>query len=377
MNKKIIILITAIVALFCSCNQPLKKNNHAAQNTIKPKYARGFYVEINNDIVEAFVKDPWDSTKNLAHYVFVKKTNRNSIVVDGATIIKTPCQSVACLSSPEIGFIVRLGLEKSITGISQKEYIKEEKILERIAAQKVIDLGPFEAYNTEKLMALNPEVLFAAPFKDNKYGKIIQTGVPMAYCASYMEETPLGRAEWIKFIALFFDKYDEACSIFDSIENNYNSASDIAKKAAVKPVVFSGKMYQSIWYISGLKSYMAQFFIDAGAKYAWDDKKHAGSDVPANFEQVYERCNAADFWVILEYAPMGYSYQKLLSENEKYSYFDAFKKKNLIFCNTEKSAYYDKGIIEPDLILKDFIAIFHPDLLPNYIPTYFKRLSYE
>ena len=371
------LILTTIVAFFCSCNHPLQKSDNNAQNIIKPKYAKGFYIIKNNDLLEAFVKDPWDSTKTLAHYVFVRKNDRNSISVNGATIVKTPCQSVACLSSPEIGFITRLGLIETITGISQKEYIKEPKIVDRIAADKIIDLGPFEAYNTEKLMALNPEVLFAAPFKDNKYGKIIQTGIPMAYCASYMEESPLGRAEWIKFIALFFDKYDEACSIFDTIENNYTKASEIAKRADNKPVVFTGKLYQSIWYISGLKSYMAQYFIDAGAKYAWDDKNHAGSDEPANFEQVYERCNAADFWVILEYATNGYSYQKLQSENENYKNFSAFQKRNIVFCNTNLTAYYDKGIIEPDVILKDFIAIFHPDLLPNYVPTYFKRLNHE
>lgn len=377
MNKNIILLLTAFLAFFCSCNHSSQKNINNQENIIKPKYAKGFYMSKNDGLIEAFVKDPWDSTKILAHYIFVPKTDRSSISSDGATIIRTPCVSVSCLSSPEIGFINRLGLIETITGVSQKEYIKESKILKRISSNKIIDLGPFEAYNSEKLMELNPEVLFAAPFKDNKYGKIIQTGVPMAYCASYMEESPLGRAEWIKFIALFYDKYDEACSIFDTIESNYNKASTIAKGADSKPVVFAGKMYQSIWYISGLKSYMAQYFVDAGAKYAWEDKKHAGSDEPVNFEKVYERCNAADFWVILEYAPNGYSYKNLQSENDNYKNFSAFQKQNIIFCNTEKTAYYDRGIIEPDVILKDFIAIFHPELMPNHSPTYFTPLHNE
>ncbi len=375
MNKKVLFVIAFTLFLGFGCKQPAREKVNS-ESVIRPKYAKGFYISKSGEYTEAFVKDPWDSSKIIAHYVFVPKNQRTSISVYDAKIIKVPCSTVACLSSPEIGFISRLGLANTITGISQKEYIKDSLLLSRIASGLAVDLGPFERYNTERLMALNPEVLFAAPFEDDKYGKIRQTRIPIAYCSSYMEESPLGRAEWIKFIALFYDRYDEACAIFDTIARNYEVASGIARNIKEKPTVFSGKMYQTTWFISGLNSYMAQFFNDAGARYSWDDLTFSGSK-PVSFERVYERCNAADYWVVLEFAPGGYSYAKLQSENDRYQNFQAFKQRKVIFCNTDLSAYYEKGIIEPDVILKDFIAQFHPELLPGYQPTYFSRLTHE
>lgn len=375
MEKNRLFVIGAILLLSFSCKQPAQQKVFT-EEIMYPKYAKGFYVVKNGEHLEAFVKDPWDTVKVMAHYVFVPKNQRSSMAVYDAKIIRTPCSSVACLSSPEIGFISRLGLTQTITGVSQKEYIKDAQVLGRIQSKATVDLGPFERYNIEQLMALNPDVLFAAPFKDDKYGKIRQTKIPIAYCSSYMEESPLGRAEWIKFIALFYDKYEQACAIFDTIAQNYENASKIARNIKQKPIVFGGKMYQTTWFVSGLNSYMAQFFTDAGAQYAWEDLKFSGSE-PVSFERVYERCNDADFWVMLEFAPVGYSYSQLKSENERYQHFKAFKSKSIIFCNTEASAYYEKGIIEPDVILMDFIAQFHPDLMPNYKPTYFSRLNHE
>jgi iron complex transport system substrate-binding protein len=375
MKKNGLFVIAIILFLGFGCKQPAREKVNS-ETVIHPKYAKGFYISKSGEYTEAFVKDPWDSTKILAHYVFVPKNQRTSMSVSGAKIIRVPCATAACLSSPEIGFISRLGLAKNITGISQKEYIKDAQVLNQIASGQTIDLGPFERYNTERLMALNPDVLFAAPFEDDKYGKIRQTTIPIAYCSSYMEESPLGRAEWIKFIALFYDKYDQACAIFDTIAQNYENASKIARNIQQKPGVFSGKMYQTTWFVSGLNSYMARFFTDAGARYSWDDLTFSGSK-PVSFERVYERCNATDYWVVLEYAPDGYSYTKLKLENERYQNFKAFKQRNIIFCNTDLSAYYEKGIIEPDVILRDFIALFHPELLPGYQPTYFSRLTHE
>ncbi len=367
-------LFILIIFVLSSCNQFSKKDSPSKRSY--PKYARGFYVTEENGYKEAFVTNPWDTTKILAHYVFISKSITENPIPKNAIAIKVPCHSVACLSTPEIGFISRLGLVDRITGVSEKDYIQDTVLLNQLASNKTIDLGPFEAYNVELLMELNPEVLFAAPFKEQKYGKIIQTGIPIAYCSSYMEDTPLGRAEWIKFIALFFDKYEEACRLFDVIEKNYLQASKLANSSKVKPTVFSGKMYQNIWYISGLNSYMAQFFIDAGSQYKWQDLSFSGSE-PIGFERVYERCYDSDYWVMLEYAPFGYSYCQVASENEKYKDFYAFKNKKIVFCNTKDTPYYEKGIVEPDVILTDFVKIFHPEIIPNYKPTYFKLLGNE
>ena len=374
MKNKYLIQITIICLFLWGCSTSTEKKQ--AKNGVKilPKYAKGFYIIENKDYKEAFVCNPWDSNRVLGHYVFISRNSKISLPKSDAVVIKTPCKVVACLSSTEIGFVSRLGLANQILGISQKEYIKNETVLNQISQGKTIDLGPFEAYNIEKLISLNPDVLFVAPFRENKYGKISETQIPMGYCSSYMEDSPLGRAEWIKFISLFFEKENQATIIFDSIAKRYNEASKIANLIPKKPSVFSSKMYQDVWFVSGAKSYMAQYFTDAGANYIWNDKKYSGSE-PIDFESVYNRCHNADYWVLLEYANEGYGYNNIVSESEKYMDFQPFKKRNVILCNTKTTAYYETGILEPDVILMDFISIFHNELLPNYKPTYFNLIK--
>ncbi len=371
---KILLIYISIITFLISCTEDLPKNN--IEKSVKNEiiYAKGFSLKYFDGYKEAIVKNPWDSTKILAKYIFISKKSKIQKKFNDAIIIQTPCERIACLSSTEVGYISRINSEKTIVGISQKEYIKNKNVLQQIENGYTTDLGPFELYNIEKLISIKPQVLFVSPYNEQKYNKIEELGIPLAYISGYMEESPLGRAEWIKFISLFFEKEDIASKIFDSISIRYNTASKIANSIERKPTVFSSKLYQDIWYISGSKSYLAKLLEDAGAKYLWSDKKWSGS-LPIDFEAVLERCYNSDFWVLLEYAKKQYSYKDIELENQKYTDFLAFKNKNIIWCNTNTTSYFEEGILEPDIILMDFISYFHPKLMLNYKPKYFKLME--
>ncbi len=359
-----------------ACNTPQNKAdalNSPLISIYKPEFSKGFYVENYESFKKVFVLDPWDSTKILAKYILYPKLS-NPIQQDGFLSVGTPCKTMACLFSPEVAFAQKLGLVDKVSAISSVDYLTNATIHKRVLKGKTIEIGLAEIYDLEKLLASNSEVCFVSPFKENKYQKIQESGMTLAISATHMEEHPLARAEWIKFMALFFEKESLADSIFNSIKTEYYQAVKLTENLKEKPKILSGKMYQDVWYISGGKSYISQLFHDAGADYIWQDLSFKGSE-PYDFETILSKAHNADFWVFQEFFAGDYSYQNLLNENNKYLYFDAFKNKKIIVCNTEKTPYYEDGVMEPDIVLKDLIFAFHPSLLPQYVPKYFMFLQ--
>lgn len=375
-QKKWMFLICFLVSAFFSCNAPKSDNHEDASkivSVIKPEFAKGFYIENYENYKKVYVIDPWDSTKILAKYILYPK-NQKRTTIDGFISVSTPCTSMACLFSPEVAFAQKLGLIDMVSAVSSVEYLTNSTIHQRVTMGKTLEIGQAEIYDLEKLLASNSEVCFVSPFKEDKYRKIQESGMILAISASHMEEHPLARAEWIKFMALFFEKESLADSIFNAIKADYYEAVKLTENIEVRPTVLSGKMYQDVWYISGGKSYISQLFKDAGAEYIWKDLPFSGSE-PYDFEIVLQKAHNADFWVFQEFFAGEYSSQNLLNENNKYAYFDAFKNKKIIVCNTEQTPYYEDGVIEPHIVLKDLIYAFHPSLLPQYKPKYFTNIE--
>ena len=211
-----------------------------------------------------------------------------------------------------------------------------------------------------------------------KNGVIYYAGKPISALyiegMNSMEEHPLGRAEWVKFMARFFGKEQRANFYFDSLVNCYQKLARVSQSAKTKPTVFSGKPYQGIWYVSPGNSYMAKLFADAGARYLFADKQEQGA-IPLDFETVYKKAANADFWVMIENYEGQYTYSILQHEYAPFGDFNAFRNRRIVFCNTNKSTYYDEGMLQPDRLLADFIKAFHPELLPDYKPAYFSMLS--
>jgi iron complex transport system substrate-binding protein len=190
-----------------------------------------------------------------------------------------------------------------------------------------------------------------------------------------MEESPLGRTEWIKFEAAFLGKDSIANVIFSKIESNYNSLCIKVQKTTQRPTVFCEKKTGDSWYIAGGKSYMGNFLKDAGAKYLWADLKNSGS-VPLSFEKVFAKAIHADFW-LFKYNNIANNttITSLANEYELYKNFDALKNNKVFAVNSAKSPFYEQGPMEPDIVLADLVHIFHPELLPDYKPRYYFQLK--
>ena len=207
--------------------------------------------------------------------------------------------------------------------------------------------------------------------------KIINANIPVAISLDHLEETPLARAEWIKFIAAFFNKEQLADSLFKITETNYKQLKLMCDTIKNKPSVFTEMKYADAWYVPGGNSFAANILNDAGANYIWKNEKQTGS-IPLNFETVYNVARDADYWLNL-FINVN-SKKELLGFEPRYNLFKAFKTENIYNNNKIANAkgysdYWENGITNPDELLKDLIKIFHPNVLPEYQLKYYKKIE--
>jgi iron complex transport system substrate-binding protein len=237
-----------------------------------------------------------------------------------------------------------------------------------------VELASTADFFIEKILSENPSVIFYTPYKFTGTHPLEKIGIPLIPFCDYTENEPLGRAEWIKFTAAFFNKSDLASEIFLEIESSYLSFKSLTEGIDFKPTVFSDKYFNDQWFVPGGKSYIAKLFADAGADYLWADDPHTAS-FPVDYEVVYNKAYDADYWrIVASYGDEG-TYEALASENQLYKRFKAFKRKQVIWCDAEATAYFEESPLEPHLLLADMIFAFHPELLVGYQPKYYHILK--
>jgi len=377
MNKSIIIFLFLLFLFSCQKKIQVVNQTIASSATVRGDsviYAKGFQIETHNGYTLATVRNPWNNKLVLQRYILVPKTDSLPKNLPEGTLIRTPLARTVCYGSVQCGFLAEFDALNTLVGVCEPQYINIPFIKENVQNGKIADLGQATNPDLEKIMLIEPEAFFTAPIENSGYGQTVKLKIPFIECVDYMEPTPLGRAEWIRFLALFFDKKEIADSLFREIVNRYDELIQLSANAGKQPSVFTETIYSGIWYQPGGNSYIAQLFRDAGADYLWKDDTNTGS-IGLTFESVLVKAEKADCWLI-KYAGLNdMTYRKLIQENPNYALFDAYKKRNIYICNTGKVTYYEDLPIHPDLILKDMIRIFHPELLPDYQQRYYKKME--
>jgi iron complex transport system substrate-binding protein len=173
---------------------------------------------------------------------------------------------------------------------------------------------------------------------------------------------------------MFIGKEKEANEVFAGIERRYNELKEKAAATTTRPTVLSGEMHYGNWHAVGGKNYLAQIFRDAGADYVINDEETSGENL--EFEKMYALAAHADYWRILNSFPGDFSYEALKASEPRNELFKAYKEKKVIYCNMKQTPYYEISPVKPDVLLKDFVAIFHPELVePDYKPTFYYLLE--
>lgn len=294
--------------------------------------------------------------------------------------VEVPVKTVACMSSIYAAMLKKLQAENTIVAVDNADYYNNDYITTKVSSGQIKELAKGPEMNAEQTLALRPGLILTFgmgnPEKDAS-SKILNAGIPVAISLDHLEETPLARAEWIKFIAAFFVKEKMADSLFRITENNYSHLLQLTKNVTYRPTVLTEIKYGDAWYVPGGNSFMAHFIKDAGGDYIWKDENRTGS-IPLSFEAVYAKAKDADYWLNL-FINLN-SKKELLAYDERYTMFKAFKlghlyNNNKIANGKGYSAYWESGISNPDELLQDIIRILHPDLLPQGPLKYYKKIE--
>ena len=379
MKKTAFLLV--IAAVLCGCSGKNSQSQASAETasndsvvTIDVKYATGFSVRDSADIrlVDVGKHD---------HFALVRSDDMS--VPSGYTKIRVPIKNTICMTALQLSNFTILDAHDVVKGITGTKNLFNKDILERVKDGRIVKIGMEGNFDTELVLAANPDVIFISPSKRGGYDAIKETGITLVPHLGYQELDPLGQAEWIKFVGMFIGKEREANNIFAGIANRYNGLKSKADSLIhhpspntkhPTPTVFSGEMHYGNWHAVGGKNYLAQIFRDAGADYVINDEETAGEDL--EFEKMYALAAKADYWRILNSFPGEFTYEALKASEPRNELFQAFKEKKVIYCNMKQQAYYEISPVQPDVLLKDFVAIFHPELIePDYQPTYYRLLK--
>jgi iron complex transport system substrate-binding protein len=375
-SSKFYLLISCGLMLAIISCRPSPEKARGEQR--KLKYAQGFSVTDSLNCKWVEVVYPYQGATSGYQYLLVQKGNEIPEHSKEVEVITVPIESIICTSTTHVPLLDYLNETDKLVGFPTTDYISSEKMRKRIDAGKVKDLGVDKGMNVEEIFLLNPSMVMGYTMSGDlgQLKKIKELGVPVVIDAEYLEKHPLGRAEWIKFMALFFNKEHEADSVFQFIEKEYLTIQSLAKNIPAKPTVMSGVVYGDVWFMPGGKNYASQLLNDAGCNYLWSDTESNGF-LEVSFESVFAKAKDADLWIGVGSFK---SLKEIESAEKRYSLFKAFKTKNVFTYNTRVGAkggseFLELGYLRPDIILKDLVKIGHPEVLPGYEMYFYTRLD--
>jgi iron complex transport system substrate-binding protein len=294
-------------------------------------------------------------------------------------IIQVPVQRFVSMSTTYLPVLDQLGLLDRLGGLDDITYVNNERVRAMADAGKLHYIGYGGNLNIEQAIDLDPDLIMTYAVggaETDAHPQLMAAGLKVAVEASWLDTSPLGRAEWSKFIALFFNKEAEAETLFAATAARYEELAALAAQADDQPAVFTDSVFQGTWYMPGGQSYFARYIADAGGDYLWADDDSAGS-LALSFEVVLERAQSGDIWLNLGFIN---SLDELLAVDARYSDFAAFQSgqvwnNNARVNDSGGSDYYESGSANPDLVLADLIKIFHPELLPEHELVFYQQLK--
>lgn len=367
-----------LVVVFISCHTSNDRKEIAETTQETPLYyAKRFAIKKTPDytILELFGNR--HDHKVTASFVLYK--NHKPDHHDNAYYIKVPVTKIASMSSIYTTMLEQLSSLENVVAIDNVDYYNNKQVQEKVGQQKIIELSKGPKMDIEKTLALNPDLILTFGMgnpKSDVDDKLLQANLPIAISLDHLEESPLARYEWIKFVACFVDKEQQADSLFRATEKRYKELKKLVANKTNKPTVFTEMKYGDVWYVPAGNSYVSHLISDAGAQYLWHENQNEGS-IPLSFEAVYAKAKDGEYWVNTYNIN---SKKELQGHDERYGLFRAFKEGKIFNNNrvqNEKgySDFWEQGIIKPDVVLSDLIFIFHPEALPQHQFTFYKKIE--
>ena len=354
MTKLIRLFYLVILFALLSCSPSGGKGNTIDFEEIIPiQYAKGLSMYKTTEGTVVTITNP-QTNKVLDHFLVSKKAQTK---LTNIKVVKSPFNSVLAYSSTYISFLDALGEADKVTGVSYAQGIQNKLIRKRLENNKTIDVGSDQNPDKELILSLKPNLAMVYPANGN-HDWFQDFGIPTITNIEYLETHPLAQAEWIKLYGVLFDKLGIAQHIFDSIALSYNQ--NLCQKQSDKPIVLCGELYDNTWTLPGGKSTTSQLIKDAGGEYFYSADTSSGSK-KLDFEYVLSKDSLIDYWLLLTYNQRPVTYSFLKENYQRYSYLSVFNLNKMAVCNTAKNTYFESGILEPHVLLREIKALIHGD----------------
>ena len=398
------LFIVLLLFLVASCSENRKE---AISLTPEPlRYATNLTCERGDGYSVWTLRNPWDTTAVLHRYILIPATPQKAhstlyrkaeslasldscaIMAKGlesphlrgdlegsSSIIQVPVRSAGVATAVHCGLLDELGVASAIAGVCEKQYIDLPVVSRGLANGTVADFGNGMNPNIERIMDVTPDVLLLTPFEHSGgYGRVERLGIPIIECAEYMEASPLARAEWIRFYAELFGAEERADSIFSVVEQNYLELKALAATASTRPRLLTEMLYGGQWFVPCGQSTMGIMYSDAGADYIFRSLSGQGSTA-LTFERVLDEAEDADIWLLRYNNAQPLTYRQLASDYQPYTHFRPFTEHTIWACDLAHNHFYEETPFHPDRLLRDLVAILHPELIPSHQPIYYRPLT--
>lgn len=339
------------------------------------KYAELLTLKDFDGYTVAEIRNPWDSTKLLQKYVLLEGDGEVPAGFSPEQIIRVPLDKSVVYSAVHNSLIEELGAGNAISGICDVEYIFEPSLKERIKKGEIADCGNNVSPNVEEIIRLSPGAILLSPYENtNGHGKLSNAGIPIVECADYMENSPLARAEWMKFYGRLYGRKEKADSLFNETEKQYLQLKQLVSESSNRPKVLFDRIYGQSWSQPAGKSTIGIMLEDSGASNPFGDKKVLGS-LQLSPEKVLYKAQDCDIWLI-RYTDAPLTLKSLGEDKEIYTKFKAYNEGNVYGSDASKSRIFEDVAFHPQWLLADMISLFHPEVeLGEKKKTYFEKLE--
>ncbi len=377
--KKIHYTLLILISALFSCSHKDSGNLSDFSETLySPTQASGFSISGKEDSESTLltISDPWQGADSVASRLFITRAGDEAPLAFDGQILDGEAKRIITTSSTHVAMLDALGATDRIVGVSGLNYITNPEIQKR--SDQIADIGYEGNFDYEALLASDPDIvlLYGVNGASSMEGKLRELNIPYIYIGDYLEESPLGKAEWIVAIAEIIGERLKGEDTFKAIAGRYDDLKNkVAEKVIDAPSVMLNVPYGDSWFMPSASSYMARLISDAGGDYIY--KKETGSSsMPIDLEEAYTLASQADFWLNIDQTA---SLSALAAKCPKFTDTRVFRN-GYIYNNTLRSKpsggndFFESGITNPDIILRDLIGILHPELsdAPLY---YYKKLN--
>ena len=378
MTKQYHILILC-ATLWCMCSCGSSSNIEDFNLSVyTPNYATGFRILGAEGQQSTLIRitNPWQSATDVETMLFIARAGEKAPFGFRGQVLHSDAKRIVCMSSSHIAMLDVMESVGNVVGVSGKDFITNPYIAAN--RHSIADVGYDSNINFELLVAQRPNIvlLYGVTGACSMQSKLEELGIPYIYIGEYVEEDPLGKTEWLIVIAEIIGKREQGIAYFSEVPKRYNHLQSMAAAAiSPQPKVMLNTPYADSWFMPSTSSYLARLIADAGGDYIYK-KNTSNHSQPIDVEEAALLTTEADIWLHVEGVS---SLKDLRQQYPKFAKMPCVQRGEIYNCDKRSvlgggNDYWESGVVQPDVVLRDLIKIFHPELVSEEF-VYYRKIE--